>query len=347
MAKARLIARSLGTSERYAGLIEAAGPLSDFCMALYPLLVVNADDFGRLEGSAFTVRVRIFPITLHTQSDFEAALTALEQVGLIQRYDVNKKTVIQIVQFDRYQRGLHKRTESEFPDPDGNIPEIPHSSGKVPEVPPEPNPTEPKRTKKSSTPSQAQRIGPARMVKLWNESIVEEGPGQKPPPRVLRMTAGLRKKIDSRLQAFPSEDDWRLLFAWINRQAWCRAGGEGKYPDWTASLDWVVRSDDTFRKHLDTAKADEGRTPVEETGVWKDIKDRLGSKMDARAWSNWVQPTTEALVKSDESGMQLVVSGPSYAVKWLQAHYLEVITSTASDVVGTAVAITWHPIDAG
>jgi hypothetical protein len=128
MARGRLICASLGTSRRYAALHTAAGALSEFAQALYPLMVVHADDFGRSQGDAFTVKHSVFPTSPRSEEEFDAALDAMAAVGLIQRYKGDGRDVIEIVAFFEHQSGLHKRTHSRYPDPPQS-PESPESPG--------------------------------------------------------------------------------------------------------------------------------------------------------------------------------------------------------------------------
>jgi hypothetical protein len=147
MARGRLISRTLGSSRRFAALQKQAGPLGEFAQSLYPLLVVNADDFGRMAGDAFTVKYAMFPTSPRTEEDFIVALTAMHHVGLIEWYEVNGQQVIEVVGFDTHQPNLHKRSEiSKFP---GN----PGSSRKIPEIPeiPGKNLTEPNLTESKGT----------------------------------------------------------------------------------------------------------------------------------------------------------------------------------------------------
>ena len=65
-------------------------------------------------------------------------LQAMSAVGLIRFYEAGGDRYLQIVNFDREQPGLHKRTKSDFPDPPddfGKFPEIPKTSRKIPELP--------------------------------------------------------------------------------------------------------------------------------------------------------------------------------------------------------------------
>lgn len=125
MARGRMISKTLSTSQKRAALHTAVPDLAEFCQAIYPLLVAHADDFGRLQGDAFTVKHAIDPTSPRSLTDFERALQGLNDVGLIQWYLVQGRRFVQIENFDPHQIGLHKRTDSKFPDPG--------SSGKVPE----------------------------------------------------------------------------------------------------------------------------------------------------------------------------------------------------------------------
>jgi len=139
-----MISKSLSTSIRYANLGEVAGPLADFCRAMFPLLVAHADDFGRLPGDSRTIRYLVVPSGNRREKDVGRALGFLDQVGLIRWYEVKSRQFIQINAFDEHQSGLHKRTKSRFPEPP--VSEIPGNSGTLPEIPSELNRTEENRT---------------------------------------------------------------------------------------------------------------------------------------------------------------------------------------------------------
>ena len=87
MARGRMIAKCLSTSEKYASLEQHAGKLAEFCQALFPLLVAHADDWGCLPGDVFTVKHLVHPTSPRKLQDFTAALGALDHVGLIQWYE--------------------------------------------------------------------------------------------------------------------------------------------------------------------------------------------------------------------------------------------------------------------
>jgi hypothetical protein len=89
MARGRMISKSLSTSEKRAALHDEAGKLAEFCQALYPLLVAHADDWGCLQGDVFTVKHLVDPTSPRRLVDFEAALMALHNVGLVRWYEAD------------------------------------------------------------------------------------------------------------------------------------------------------------------------------------------------------------------------------------------------------------------
>lgn len=116
MARGRMISKTLGSSRRFASLLVHCEPgKAEFAQALYPLLVSNADDWGRLEGDAQSVKWRIFPSADRSLQEFDEALAALSDAGLITHYSVQEKEIIEICGFSDHQTGLHKRTNSRFP----------------------------------------------------------------------------------------------------------------------------------------------------------------------------------------------------------------------------------------
>lgn len=123
MARGRLISKSLGSSRKFHALLRAGGKIGEFCQILFPLLVANSDDFGRLPGDAFTVKNVVLPSSKRPERDFDKALDIIADVGLIDRYQIDGVVCVQIAQFDEHQAGLHKRTKS-------RIPESPGISGK-------------------------------------------------------------------------------------------------------------------------------------------------------------------------------------------------------------------------
>jgi hypothetical protein len=139
-----MISKSLSTSEKRAALHHVAGKLAEFCQAIYPLLIAHADDFGRLAGDVFTIKHLIDPTSPRKLVEFEAALMALHNVGLITWYQADEgsggygKWFVAIRSFAAHQtlKGHDKdgRTSS-FPPPPENPNDFDVSAQKCPKSP--------------------------------------------------------------------------------------------------------------------------------------------------------------------------------------------------------------------
>lgn len=86
---------------------------------LFPLIVANTDDFGRMAGDAFTVKNVVLPSSQRPERDFERALDVLVTCKLVDRYLVDDRIYLQVVNFDEHQPNLHKRTTSRIPESPG------------------------------------------------------------------------------------------------------------------------------------------------------------------------------------------------------------------------------------
>ena len=116
MARGRMLSRSLSTSRRFAALQKEGGDLTDFASGLYILLILHADDYGRLAGDPWTVKQVVLPFSPRDPDEFAQALAILARVQLVQKYDVNGQKYLYITKFERHQR-LKFRVVSEFPAP--------------------------------------------------------------------------------------------------------------------------------------------------------------------------------------------------------------------------------------
>ena len=125
MARGRLISKSLGSSRKFHAVLKVGGKLGEFCQVLFPLVVANTDDFGRMPGDAFTVKNVVLPSSSRSEAEFDRALDALQTVNLIIRYEIEDVLYLQVCKFDEHQPNLHKRCKSKFPE----FPESPGDSG--------------------------------------------------------------------------------------------------------------------------------------------------------------------------------------------------------------------------
>lgn len=179
MARGRMISKSLGSSRKYHDLLRVAGKLGEFCQMLFPLIVVNTDDYGRMPGDAFTVKNVVLPSSGRLEADFDRALNALHTVGLIVRYVASDDSggsniYLQVTNFDAHQTNLHKRPGiSQFPP----VPEDPGEGRMIRPNLTELNLTELKRTEQN--PTAALAVGERRTADALFETFYAAYPKKK------------------------------------------------------------------------------------------------------------------------------------------------------------------------
>ena len=297
MAQRRMISRNLGSSRKFHAVNARCGQLGDFAQALFPLIVVNADDFGRLEGDAFTVKHKVFPVSPRTEEDFETVLKAMNEVGLIRFYQSGSDRYLEIVNFDREQPGLSRRTKSSFPDPpeshqeSGNLPEVPGNSWESREIhgdsvnPHEihgrteqtPNPTdcEPKGTEQT-------RNGTAAVAALSKtpDVLVEIYKAEnKVLPQVLEFGPQRREKCRHRLARDPAKFIDQFTRAVIRAQETPFLRGEGDR-GWKADFDWFVANDHNVIRVLEGRYDSGARASPGEGGAT--VFDRIRKEREGR-----------------------------------------------------------------
>lgn len=183
-----MISKSLSTSEKRAALHVSVPELAEFCQQLYPLLVAHSDDFGRLQGDCFTVKHLIDPSSPRPIPEFERALVALHDVGLIVWYEVAGRRYIQIEHFDEHQSGLTKRTSPKFPEPPGD------SSNFL------------------ESPDQSNSLGNGTSVKVTEKSFELKGTEQK-GTEGKRTTRVARAAFDAWIAIYPKQEDVEKAWA--------------------------------------------------------------------------------------------------------------------------------------
>lgn len=80
-------------------------------------LIVQCDDYGRMDGRAPVLRARCFPLRLDRVSDADvtAWLAALVRAGLVRLYEVDGRAYLEMVTFTKAQQVRARR--SKYPDP--------------------------------------------------------------------------------------------------------------------------------------------------------------------------------------------------------------------------------------
>lgn len=114
-AKGRMLNRSISTSRKLS-------KVSDRSVIIFTWLMPHTDDWGLMDGDANLVRAKVVPLRDYTVSDVEESLTELEKVGLIERYEVDGDTYLEIIGFDLHQYFRpDRRRVSEFPNRKGKL----------------------------------------------------------------------------------------------------------------------------------------------------------------------------------------------------------------------------------
>ncbi|MFA6307081.1 MAG: DnaD domain protein [Patescibacteria group bacterium] len=110
----RIIKESICTSENIDNLSAEAE-------TLFYRIMVNCDDYGRMEAGPKILRSRCYPLRIDriTDDDIKAWLIELIEANLIIHYQVDNKAYLALATWEKHQQIRAKR--SKFPAPDGNI----------------------------------------------------------------------------------------------------------------------------------------------------------------------------------------------------------------------------------
>jgi len=110
----RIIKESICTSDT----IDRLSPEEEI---FFYRLIVNCDDYGRMDARPQILRAKCFPLRLDQVDDSTIIdwLYKLEEVGLVQLYEVDGKKYIQVVTWNFHQQIRAKK--SKFPAPDDGL----------------------------------------------------------------------------------------------------------------------------------------------------------------------------------------------------------------------------------
>lgn len=104
----RIIKESICTSEE-------VDQLNSFQETVFYRLIVNCDDYGRMDARAKILKSKLFPLKDVRVETIEAALEALASAELVILYEVDGKPFLQMKTWDRHQRVRAK--VSKYPAP--------------------------------------------------------------------------------------------------------------------------------------------------------------------------------------------------------------------------------------
>ena len=95
---------------------ENVDQLSAFQETVFYRLIVNCDDYGRMDARPKILSSRLFPLKDIRAGQIEEALRALSSAELVIIYEVDGKPFLQMRTWDRHQQVRAKR--SKYPSPE-------------------------------------------------------------------------------------------------------------------------------------------------------------------------------------------------------------------------------------
>lgn len=108
----RIIKESICESESVDGL-------SWFEEVFFYRLIVNCDDYGRMDARAPILRSRLFPLKSVTDKQIEDALKSLRSAGIVDLYVVDGHPYLQMRTWEKHQQIRAKR--SKYPSPESTL----------------------------------------------------------------------------------------------------------------------------------------------------------------------------------------------------------------------------------
>lgn len=94
---------------------ETVDALSWFEEVFFYRLIVNCDDYGRMDARPAILRSRLFPLKSVTDKQVVSALQSLRSVGIVDLYEVDGRPFLQIRTWERHQ--IIRAKKSRFPSP--------------------------------------------------------------------------------------------------------------------------------------------------------------------------------------------------------------------------------------
>ena len=98
---------------------ETVDALSWFEEVFFYRLIVNCDDYGRMDARPAILRSRLFPLKNVTDKQVMSALQSLRSVGIVDLYDVDGRPFLQIRTWEKHQ--VIRAKKSKYPSPVGDL----------------------------------------------------------------------------------------------------------------------------------------------------------------------------------------------------------------------------------
>jgi len=111
----RIIKESICTSE-------SIDQLKPFEEIVFYRLIVNCDDYGRLDARPAILKARLFPLKDIRKEQISDALLQLSLAGIVSLYVNNDRPYLQLTSWDRHQQIRSKKSKYPGPDDAGSMP---------------------------------------------------------------------------------------------------------------------------------------------------------------------------------------------------------------------------------
>ena len=229
---------------------ENVDQLSAFQETFFYRLIVNCDDYGRMDARPKILASRLFPLKDIRSTQIEEALRALTSAELVILYEVDGKPFLQMKTWDRHQQVRAKK--SKYPSPnESNCKQLIADDSKCPRNP------------------------------IQYESNPNQNTNCEPPKRFTPPTAD---EVRAYCQARNNGIDAEYFIAYYENRDWKLSNGK-KMKDWKLAVVTWEKNNFSKAPQKKTVSAqqyeqrDYSRTPEEEKQNFSRVLDLMGKAM--------------------------------------------------------------------
>lgn len=235
--------------------------LSWFQEVVFYRLLVNCDDYGRMDARPKLLKSMLFPLKDRLSSkDVEDAVQRLADVGCVRLYEVEGKPYLYLPTWGSHQNIRAKK--SKYPEPEKEIPTASYCNStnvnenirnqmntdesKCPRNPIQSNPiqSEYESEYKSETavrpPSSSEKIDYNFIFELFNRIC-------KSYPKITAYSEARKKAIRERFKSGYTVDDFKTVFEKAENSDFLKGKNNR---NWSANFDWLIK-DENIAKVLD------------------------------------------------------------------------------------------------
>lgn len=191
--------------------------LSWFEEVFFYRLIVNSDDYGRLDARPAILKARLFPLKNVTEKQICDALNKLSTVGIVTVYEYDGRPYLQLVTWDKHQQIRAKK--SKYPTPDESCNQMISDDIKCPRNP----------IQSESNPNQNPNIYAQRFEEFWQAYPRKRSKGQAERTWYkIKPDEQLHDRIMQSLEQAKTSVDWKknkgqyipYPSTWLNSKGW-------------------------------------------------------------------------------------------------------------------------------